>query len=67
MEGWEILMLALGWVFVIEGLSPLVMPERWLAMLTELSKCDPKVIRTAAAAIVGVGLVIIWSFLDKMS
>ena len=53
MDGWEVLLLSLGWVLVFEGISPLIAPERWLAMLAELT--------------VALGLVIIWSFLGKVS
>uniref|UniRef100_UPI0039674CD8 DUF2065 domain-containing protein n=1 Tax=Sutterella wadsworthensis TaxID=40545 RepID=UPI0039674CD8 len=52
---------------VFEGISPLIAPERWLAMLAELTKADPRVIRAAASVLVALGLVIIWSFLGKVS
>ena len=32
MDGWEVLLLSLGWVLVFEGISPLIAPERWLAI-----------------------------------
>lgn len=67
MDGWEVLLLSLGWVLVFEGISPLIAPERWLAMLAELTKVDPRVIRAAASVLVALGLVIIWSFLGKVS
>lgn len=67
MDGWEVLLLSLGWVLVFEGISPLIAPERWLAMLAELTKADPRVIRAAASVLVALGLVIIWSFLGKVS
>lgn len=67
MDGWEVLLLSLGWVLVFEGISPLIAPERWLAMLAELTKGDPRVIRAAASVLVALGLVIIWSFLGKVS
>lgn len=67
MDGWEVLLLSLGWVLVFEGISPLIAPERWLAMRAELTKADPRVIRAAASVLVALGLVIIWSFLGKVS
>ena len=67
MDGWEVLLLSLGWVLVFEGISPLIAPERWLAMLAERTKADPRVIRAAASVLVALGLVIIWSFLGKVS
>ena len=44
MDGWEVLLLSLGWVLVFEGISPLIAPERWLAMLAELTKADPRAV-----------------------
>ena len=67
MDGWEVLLLSLGWVLVFEGISPLIAPERWLAMLAERTKADPRVIRAAASVLGALGLVIIWSFLGKVS
>lgn len=67
MQGWEVMMLALGWVLVIEGISPLIAPERWVAMIRQLADSDPRAIRAAASAVVGLGLVIVWSFLGKIS
>ena len=55
MDGWEVLLLSLGWVLVFEGISPLIAPERWLAMLAELTKADPRVIRAAASGLGGLG------------
>ena len=55
MDGWEVLLLSLGWVLVFEGISPLIAPERWLAMLAELTKADPRVIRAAASVLVALG------------
>ena len=67
MDGWEVLLLSLGWVLVFEGISPLIAPERWLAMLAELTKAYTRVIRAEASVLVALGLVIIWSFLGKVS
>ena len=67
MDGWEVLLLSLGWVLVFEGISPLIAPERWLAMLAELTKAEPRFKAAATAFLVALGLVIIWSFLGKVS
>ena len=68
MDGWEVLLLSLGWVLVFEGISPLIAPERWLAMLAEPHEGRSKShTRGGLPVLVALGLVIIWSFLGKVS
>ena len=38
MNGWEVLGLALGWVMIFEGITPLIAPARWRRMIEELSR-----------------------------
>ncbi len=33
MNGWEVLGLALGWVMIFEGITPLIAPARWRRMI----------------------------------
>ena len=37
MSGWEVLGLALGWVMIFAGITPLIAPARWRRMVAELS------------------------------
>ncbi|WP_295481088.1 DUF2065 domain-containing protein [Sutterella sp.] len=66
MKGWEILLLAFGWVMVIEGITPLVAPERWKALLAELIEAPVPALRAAAGVVVAVGVIIVWTFLGDL-
>ena len=66
MEGWEVLGLAFGWVLIIEGITPLVFTEKWMRMLEDLARVEPRYIRAAASVIVALGLVVVWGFLGKL-
>lgn len=67
MSGADILLLAFGWVLVIEGLTPLIMPQAWQRAVKGLSEAEPRALRAAASVIVAVGLVIIWAYLGDLS
>ena len=63
MKGSDVLILALGWVLIIEGVAPLVMPELWLKSIRKISESDPRAVRTTAAVMVAVGLGVVWTLL----
>lgn len=67
MSGADILLLAFGWVLVIEGLTPVIMPQAWQRAVKSLSEAEPRALRAAASVIVAVGLVIIWAYLGDLS
>lgn len=66
MSGWEVLGLALGWVMIFEGITPLIAPARWRRMIEELSHAPDSALRSAAGVIVAVGLIIVWTFLGSV-
>lgn len=66
MNGWEVLGLALGWVMIFEGITPLIAPARWRRMIEELSRASDSALRGAAGVIVAIGLVIVWTFLGSV-
>ena len=41
MTGTDLFLLVLGWIFVIEGLSPLINPVGWQRMLAHLAEVRP--------------------------
>ena len=41
MTGTDLFLLVLGWIFVIEGLSPLINPVGWQRMLAHLAEVPP--------------------------
>ena len=66
MSGWEVLGLALGWVMIFEGITPLIAPARWRRMVEEPSHAPDSALRGAAGVIVAVGLIIVWTFLGSV-
>lgn len=66
MNGWEVLGLALGWVMIFEGITPLIAPARWRRMIEELSRVPDSALRGAAGVIVAIGLAIVWTFLGSI-
>ena len=65
MKGSDVLIMALGWVLIIEGVAPLVMPELWLKSIRKISESDPRAVRTTAAVMVAVGLGVVWTLLGE--
>ena len=65
MKGSDVLILALGWVLIIEGVAPLMMPELWLKSIRKISESDPRAVRTTAAVMVAVGLGVVWTLLGE--
>ena len=64
MTGTDLFLLVLGWIFVIEGLSPLINPVGWQRMLAHLAEVPPERIRSVAATVVLFGLSVVWLVLD---
>ncbi|MBM6703493.1 DUF2065 domain-containing protein [Sutterella massiliensis] len=64
MTGTDLFLLVLGWIFVIEGLSPLINPVGWQRMLAHLAEVPPERIRSVAATVVLFGLAVVWLVLD---
>jgi uncharacterized protein len=56
---WADLLRALCLVLVIEGLWPLLAPERWKAVITEVARLDNRSLRVAGAVAVGSGLILL--------
>lgn len=66
MSGTDILLFAFGWVMVIEGITPLIAPQKWQQALEAASRADPRAVRGAASVIVAAGLLIVWAYLGDM-
>lgn len=56
----DLVILACGWVMVMEGITPLLFPKSWRQALSELSRLDEEILRRIAAVIVSIGLAVIW-------
>ncbi len=56
----KVLLLALGFMVVFEGIFPLVAPGLWQRAVVEIAKQPPETIRRAAMVMVVVGLAFVW-------
>ncbi|MGH8454062.1 MAG: DUF2065 domain-containing protein [Nevskiales bacterium] len=56
---WADLLRALCLVMIIEGLWPLLAPERWKSVLTQVIGMDSRSLRIAGAVAVGSGLILL--------
>lgn len=56
---WSDLLRALCLVLVIEGLWPLLAPDRWKRVLIQVTGVDSRSLRIAGAVAVGSGLVLL--------
>lgn len=65
-EGWQIMVLACGWVLIFEGFTPLIAPARWRRMVSELSKAPDQALRAAAGVMVAVGVILVWVVLGDL-
>lgn len=56
------LMIAIALVLILEGLGPLLFPNKWRRYLRELSSQNQQVLQRVGAVLVGVGCVILIIF-----
>ena len=64
MSGSEVFLLVVGWILVLEGITPFVNPAGWQRMLAQLAQEAPERIRSVAGTLVLLGLAIILLILD---
>ncbi|MCL2914422.1 DUF2065 domain-containing protein [Shewanella corallii] len=58
----EVWMLALALVLLIEGAGPLFFPKKWQAYMSELAKSDQNLIRRIGGSLVTAGVVLMIIF-----
>ncbi|MCF1426502.1 MAG: DUF2065 domain-containing protein [Shewanella sp.] len=58
----EVWMLALGLVMLIEGLGPAFFPAKWQTYLIELAKLDQNLIRRIGGSLVTAGVILMIIF-----
>ncbi|ASJ98007.1 DUF2065 domain-containing protein [Shewanella insulae] len=58
----QLLMLVLAIVLIIEGIGPLLFPNRWRAYLQEISNQNQRVLQRLGGALVTAGVVILIIF-----
>ena len=64
MTGSEVFLLVVGWILILEGITPFVNPAGWQQMLARLAEESPERIRSVAGTLVLLGLAIVWMILD---
>ncbi|WP_076415844.1 DUF2065 domain-containing protein [Shewanella sp. UCD-KL12] len=58
----QLIMLALGIVLIIEGIGPLLFPNRWRAYLKEISNQNQQLLQRLGGALVTAGIVLLIIF-----
>jgi len=58
----QLLMLSLALVLILEGLGPLLFPNRWKQYLIEISNQNQQVLRRIGGSLVTTGLVLLIIF-----
>ncbi|GIU43281.1 DUF2065 domain-containing protein [Shewanella algidipiscicola] len=58
----QLIMLALGLVLVIEGIGPLLFPNRWRAYLQEISNQNQSLLQRLGGSLVTAGVIILIIF-----
>lgn len=58
----KVLMLALGIVLLIEGIGPLLFPNKWKRYLKEISEQNQNVLQRLGGALVTAGIVLLVIF-----
>lgn len=59
----DTLILAICFVLIIEGLGPLLIPNKWQLLLKDMAAQSPNVLRRIGGLLVVTGSVILWFIL----
>ncbi len=62
----KVVLLALGFMLVFEGLMPMMAPEKWQMLLKQLSAESPDLVRKVAMAMICFGLVVVWLVMEML-
>ena len=57
--------LALALLLIVEGVGPLLFPERWRQMMRLLQAQPEQVLRQIGVALVSLGLLLLWLLLQQ--
>ena len=58
----DAMILAFGLVLVIEGIGPLLFPNRWSAYVRQMVDEGPRTLRQIGAVLVLSGIAVLWLF-----
>ena len=58
MDAWQLFLVGLALVFVIEGVMPFIAPQRWREMVRQVAQLDDRSLRVfgLCSMLVGLGL-----------
>lgn len=56
----ETLLMALALVMILEGVGPLLFPNRWTRFMRTLSAMAPEGLRQIGVVLVSAGLILLW-------
>lgn len=62
----KVLLLALGFMMVFEGLMPMIAPDLWQNALKKIAAESPEQVRKVAMAVVAGGLASVWFVMEYM-
>jgi uncharacterized protein YjeT (DUF2065 family) len=57
---WHVLPVAIGLVFIVEGMLPFISPNRWRTMLAMAEQMDDRMIRSVGLGCMLFGVVILY-------
>jgi uncharacterized protein YjeT (DUF2065 family) len=57
---WQVLPVAIGLVFIVEGMLPFISPNRWRTMLAMAEQMDDRMIRSVGLGCMLFGVVILY-------
>ncbi len=59
---WDAIWLAVGLVFILEGVGPLLFPNRWANYIQQIAAEGPTVLRRIGGVLVVIGVVMVLNF-----
>ena len=62
----KVVLLALGFMLVFEGLMPMIAPEKWQMLLKQLSAESLDLVRKVAMAMICLGLMVVWLVMELL-
>lgn len=57
---WQVILLALAMMLVLEGIGPMLFPNRWQGFLKQLAEMPGASIQTYGGVLVTIGLVLLY-------
>ncbi len=62
MDFWQVLLVAMALVLILEGIMPFMSPATWRNMMRQLVEVDDRVLRYMGLAMMALGVVMLYVF-----